>query len=211
MQPTRPTARPARPDRPFSVTGAGIATAVLIAGLWAGEAVDLLGFGGRLDYYGIEPRDPHTFWHIFTAPFLHAGIAHLLANTVPLAVLTFMSAVRGLGRFLGATFLIVLIGGTLVWLFGRDSIHLGASELIFGYLAYLLGVGWWERTPLAIFTGLAALLLYGGLIWGVLPSNPMVSWEAHLFGFVGGLVAAALMHGRRPGVVGRRTGEPSNR
>lgn len=179
---------------------AGIATGLLLAVVWGQELIDLLGFGGGLDYYGIEPRDPQTFWHIFTAPFLHAGMPHLIANTVPLAVLAFMSALRSVSRFVMATFLIVVIGGTLVWLFGRSSIHLGASELIFGYLAYLLGVGWWERTPVAIGIALIALFLYGGIIWGVLPSNPMVSWEAHLFGFIGGLVAALLMHGRRPAV-----------
>lgn len=190
-----PTALP--PQRKPPVVEAAIVTAVLVGGVWLQELIDLFGFGGQLDYYGIQPRDPQTFWHIFTAPFLHAGLPHLIANTVPLAVLAFMSALRSIGRFLGATFVIVLVGGTLVWLFGRSSTHLGASELIFGYLAYLLGVGWWERTPSAIAIALVALFLYGGIIWGVLPSNPMVSWEAHLFGFIGGLVAALLLHGRR--------------
>lgn len=190
-----PTALP--PQRKPPVVEAAIVTAVLVGGVWLQELIDLFGFGGQLDYYGIQPRDPQTFWHIFTAPFLHAGLPHLIANTLPLAVLAFMSALRSIGRFLGATFVIVLVGGTLVWLFGRSSTHLGASELIFGYLAYLLGVGWWERTPSAIAIALVALFLYGGIIWGVLPSNPMVSWEAHLFGFIGGLVAALLLHGRR--------------
>lgn len=185
------------PQRKPPVVEAAIVTAVLVGGVWLQELIDLFAFGGQLDYYGIEPRDPQTFWHIFTAPFLHAGLPHLIANTVPLAVLAFMSALRSIGRFVSATFVIVLVGGTLVWLFGRSSIHLGASELIFGYLAYLLGVGWWERTPSAIAIALVALFLYGGIIWGVLPSNPMVSWEAHLFGFIGGLVAALLIHGRR--------------
>ena len=93
---------------------------------------------------------------------------------------------------------IVLVGGSLVWLLGRDATHLGASLLVFGYLAYLLGVGWWERTPAAIGIALIALLLYGGILWSVLPSGGAVSWEAHLFGFVGGVIAALLLHGRRP-------------
>ena len=205
MQPTRPpSATTLPPQRKPPLVEAGIVTALLVGGVWVQELLDLLAFGGQLDNYGIQPRNPQTFWHIFTAPFLHTGLPHLIANTVPLAVLAFMSAVRGIGRFLGATFLMVLIGGTLVWLFGRSATHLGASELIFGYLAYLLGVGWWERTPAAIAIALAALFLYGGILWGVLPSNPMVSWEAHLFGFIGGLVAALLMHGRRPGQPLRR-------
>lgn len=195
------------PQRKPPVVEAALLTAVLVAGVWVQELVDLFALGGKMDYFGIEPRQPGTFWHIFTAPFLHAGLPHLMANTVPLAVLAFMSALRSIGRFLLVTFLIVLIGGTLVWFLGRgNSVHLGASQLIFGYLAYLLGVGWWERTPAAIGIALVALFLYGGILWGVLPTNPVVSWEAHLFGFVGGVIAALLLHGRRPpGAAGRST------
>lgn len=193
---TRSTGTP----RPGATLGrAATVTAALIAGLWVQEGADQLVFQGQLDQFGIEPRAASTFWHVLTAPFLHAGFGHLIANTVPLAVLTFMSALRGVARFLAALLLIVLIGGGLVWLLGRGgSVHLGASELVFGLLAYLLGVGWWERTPLAVGVAVAAFLLYGGILWGVLPANPAVSWEAHLFGFVGGLIAAAILHRKRP-------------
>ena len=185
---------PLAPGRPHVKAAAGV-TAGLVALIWGQEVADQVLFGTRLDGYGIEPRQVGTFWHVFTAPFLHAGFPHLIANTVPLAVLAFMTAVRSVSRFLVATFLIALIGGGLVWLFGRSgSVHLGASELVFGYLAYLLGVGWWERTPLSIVIAVIAFALYGGVLWGVLPSNPAISWEAHLFGFIGGLVAAALLH-----------------
>lgn len=186
-------------SRQPQVVSALVVTAVMVGGMWLQEAVDLLGFGGRLDSYGIEPREPGTFWHVLTAPFLHAGFGHLMANTVPLAVLAFMSAVRSVWRFVAATVIIAVVGGALVWLFGRGgSVHLGASELIFGYLAYLLGVGWWERTPLAIGVAAVAFILYGGILWGVLPGNPTVSFEAHLFGFVAGVLAALVLHGRRP-------------
>ncbi|UBV43237.1 rhomboid family intramembrane serine protease [Deinococcus taeanensis] len=194
-----PSLRPGPPAARSGVLPAAAVTGLLVAGLWAQEVTDLLVFGGSLDRYGIEPREPGTFWHVLSAPFLHAGFAHLLANTVPLAALTFMSALRGTGRFLTALLVIVLLGGGLVWLLGRGgSVHLGASELVFGLLAYLLGVGWWERTPAAIGVAAVAFVLYGGILWGVLPANPAVSWEAHLFGFLGGLVAAALLHRRRP-------------
>lgn len=193
---------PLAPGRPHLKGAAGL-TAGLIALLWGQEVADQFLFGTRLDGYGIVPRQAGSFWHVFTAPFLHDGFAHLIANTVPLAVLAFMTAVRSVSRFLVATFLIVLIGGGLVWLFGRGgSVHLGASELVFGYLAYLLGVGWWERTPVAVVVAVIAFALYGGVLWGVLPGNPAVSWEAHLFGFVGGLVAAAALHRRRGPVAG---------
>ena len=200
--PLRPTpARPGTSGRgPSRVVTALTATGVLVGLNWVLELVDVLGFGGRLDVFGIRPRDPASLGHIFSAPFLHAGFPHLLANTVPLAVLSFMSAARNLWRYLAATLVIVGVGGALVWLFGRGgSTHLGASELIFGYLGYLLGVGWWERTPVAIGVAAAAFLLYGGLIWGVLPTQAYISWEGHLFGFLAGLFAALLLHGRRPG------------
>lgn len=194
---------PARPGpaasrrRPPALRAAAV-TAALVGGLWAQEIVDTLA-GGRLDAWGIQPRRVDTLWHVLTAPFLHAGFGHLSANTVPLAALTFMSALRGTARFVAATAIIVAVGGGLVWLLGRGgSTHLGASELVFGYLAYVLGRGWWERTPAAAVTALVAGGLYGGLLWGVLPTHPVISWEAHLFGFLAGLLAALLLHGRRP-------------
>lgn len=200
--PPRPP-RPSQPGSPLSpgrpqITGAVALTAGLLALIWGQEVADQFLFGTRLDAYGIVPRTG-PWWHIFLAPFLHDGFGHLIANSVPLAVLAFLGAVRGVSRFLVANFLIMLVGGSLVWLLGRGgSVHLGASELVFGYLAYLLGVGWWERTPVAIMVALIALGLYGGVLVGVLPNDPNVSWEAHLFGFVGGLVAAALLHRSRP-------------
>lgn len=216
MQRPRPRPRPSPlvpATRTPQVRPALAITALLIAGVWGQELVDTLAFGGSLDRYGIEPRESGTFWHVLSAPFLHAGFGHLIANTVPLAVLAFMGAVRNLWRFLAATVLIAVLGGALVWLLGRGgSVHLGASALIFGYLAYLLGVGWWERTPAAIGVAALAFVLYGSILWGVLPGNPYVSWEAHLFGFLAGLVAAALLHGRRPPrAAGTVSGTLSNR
>ncbi|WP_343216546.1 rhomboid family intramembrane serine protease [Deinococcus aestuarii] len=190
---------PDRPRRGSQPVLAALLTLVLVGGVWAQEILDQFAFGGALDGYGILPRDPGSVTHVLTAPFLHGGFAHLIANTVPLAVLAFMSALRGVGRFLVATLVIVVVGGFLVWLLGRGgSLHLGASALVFGYLAYLIGVGWWERTPGAVVVALVAVFLYGGAIWGVLPTNPLISWEAHLFGFVAGLLAAALLHRKRP-------------
>ncbi|MFC4425958.1 rhomboid family intramembrane serine protease [Deinococcus navajonensis] len=194
-RPAGPLARPPRSP----VAGAAVVTAVLTAVLWGQEIVDTFAFGGQLDALGIQPRNPDSLSHVLSAPFLHAGFAHLAANTVPLAVLAFMGALRGTLRFLLATLIIVVVGGGLVWLLGRgSSTHLGASELVFGYLAYLLGVGWYERTPVAVGMAVLVLVLYGGALWGVLPGNPLVSWEAHLFGFLAGLLAAALLHRRRP-------------
>ncbi|GHF98167.1 rhomboid family intramembrane serine protease [Deinococcus piscis] len=198
--PVRP--RPAPPSSPVKrpqTVSAALVTALLIGLIWIQEFIDQLLPGLRLDNLGIWPRDSGSWWHIFTAPFLHGGWGHLIANTVPLATLAFMSAVRSVQRFLAATFIITLVGGGLIWLLARGgSVHLGASILIFGYFAYLLGVGWWERTPAAIGVAVIAAVLYGGILWGVLPTDPRISFEGHLFGFIGGLVAAAMLHRPRP-------------
>lgn len=165
------------------------ASAALLALLWGQELADQLVFGGRLDGYGIVPRDPNTLSHIFTAPFLHANFAHLIGNSAALFALALLCALRGVGRFLLATLLIVVLGGLAVWLLGRPGNHLGASELVFGYLGLLVGTAWYERRPSSILAALLALLLYGGLLWGVLPSSPDISWESHLFGLLAGVVA----------------------
>ncbi|WP_420596199.1 rhomboid family intramembrane serine protease [Deinococcus sp.] len=184
-----PTALDSASSRVQWGSAAGL-TALLIGVLWLQEFVDQLVFGGRLDAFGIVPRHLEKLGHIFTAPFLHGDFTHLIGNTVPLAVLAFLSALRGAARFLMTTLIIVVIGGFLVWLLARGALHLGASELVFGYFGYLLASAWYERRPSSVITALIALALYGGTLWGVLPSDPRISWESHLFGFVAGLLAA---------------------
>lgn len=178
---------------PLATVGPALGfSAALLALLWGQELTDQFIFGGALDRYGIIPRDPASLSHIFIAPFLHANFAHLISNSVALFALAFLNALRGVGRFVGATLLIVVLGGLAVWLLARGGNHLGASELVFGYLGLLLGAAWYERQMGAIAAALLALFLYGGILWGVLPSDPHISWESHLFGFVAGMLAARL-------------------
>jgi membrane associated rhomboid family serine protease len=165
---------------------------VLLA--WAVELVDRVAYGGSLERFGIHPRDLPGLWGILAAPLLHAGWLHLAANTGPFVVLGWLVMLRRISDFVVVTALATLIGGLGVWLFGApNSIHVGASGLIFGYLGYLLARGYFERSLWAVLLGLAALLLYGGVLWGVLPGQPGISWEGHLFGFVGGVAAARLL------------------
>jgi membrane associated rhomboid family serine protease len=122
------------------------------------------------------------------------GWVHLAANTVPFVVLGWLVMLRRIGDFVVVTVLSILIGGLGVWLAGSaNSIHVGASGLIFGYLGYLLARGYFERSLWAVLLGALALVLYGGVLWGVLPGQPGISWEGHLFGFVGGVAAARLL------------------
>jgi len=168
--------------------------------LWVLETVDQLLLDGGLDAYGVRPRSVAGLKGLILAPFLHAGFTHLASNSIPLIVLGWFVTLRGRRRFLLVSLGVTILGGAGTWLIGApDSVHIGASGMIFGYLGFLLGSGIFERSLKAILLALAASLLYGGLIFGVLPGNEGISWEGHLFGFAGGVLLARLMTGRTEG------------
>ncbi len=164
---------------------------IILVTLWSLEIIDFLVFGGRLDRYGIRPRSLGGLWGILFAPFLHGGFNHLVANTIPMLTLSWWVMLRSMGTWIMATVMIALLGGAGTWLLARGgSVHIGASGLIFGYLGFLLGRGYYERTMGAIAVALFILVTYGAMFWGILPTQPGISWESHLFGFIGGIVAA---------------------
>jgi membrane associated rhomboid family serine protease len=172
---------------------------VCVLAAWSVELVDRVVFGGSLERFGIHPRDVGGLWGILAAPLLHVGWLHLVANTGPFLVLGWLVMLRRISDFLVVTAMAILIGGLGVWLVGAgNSIHVGASGLIFGYLGYLLARGYFERSLWAVLLGVAALLLYGGVLWGVLPGQPGISWEGHLFGFIGGAAAARVLVSSKP-------------
>ena len=131
-------------------------------------------------------------WGILWAPFLHRGFQHLIANTGPILILgSIILLSRPLRDFFTVTIIVVFVGGLGTWLIGpTDSVHLGASGLIFGYFGFLLLSAYFERSCRSIAIALVVLLLYSGIIWGVLPQGNGISWQTHLFGFVGGWIAA---------------------
>jgi len=161
-----------------------------LALLWTVEIVDTVLLGSALQHYGLEPRSVNGLIGIFTMPFLHGSWDHLASNTFPLAIFGTLVLLRGLERFLAVTAVIIVLSGAAVWLVARGSIHIGASGLIFGYLGYLMSIGFWERKLGPILLSLAIGFLYGGMLWGVLPGQPGVSWEGHLFGFLAGIFSA---------------------
>lgn len=176
----------------------GVLSGLLLI-LWLVEVVDLVFFGGSLDAYGIAPRSVDGLMGIPLAPILHGGLAHLAANTVPLLVLAWLVMLRETWHLPVVAAIVVLLGGLGVWLFGRaGSVHIGASGLVFGLLGFLLLAGWFERRLGAILLSLVVLVAYGGLLVGLLPGGRGVSWEAHLFGFAAGVLAARLLARRRP-------------
>ncbi|HEY9659224.1 MAG TPA: rhomboid family intramembrane serine protease [Allocoleopsis sp.] len=163
-----------------------------VAVMWAIEVLDLL-LGGSLDRYGILPRTLIGLRGILFAPFLHAGFAHLIANTIPFLTLGWMVMLRRTSDFFEVTAIVMVLGGLGTWLFGSPGFHIGASGVIFGYLGFLLSRGYFERRVGSILFSIVVLFLYGGLLWGVFPTNPLISWQGHLFGFIGGIVSAKLL------------------
>ena len=172
---------------------------VVFVAMWVLEISDLLIFGGALDSWGIRPRSLDGLDGIFLAPLLHGGLAHLVNNSVPFLLLGAVTFLSGLRNFLVTTALSVLVGGLGVWLFGAPgSVHVGMSGVIFGYFGYLLLRGYFTRSVGAVLVSVALVLLYGGMLWGLLPLQTGVSWTGHLFGFLGGALSAYLLRGRSP-------------
>lgn len=169
--------------------------------LYALELVDQLS-NNSLDQFGIRPRTEEGLFGIAFAPLLHGGWGHLEGNTVPVLVLGFLTLVSGIARGLAVTAVIWVVAGVGVWVFaGTNSIHLGASSLVFGWLVYLIVRGIFTRSAGQIILGIVLVLAYGGLLYGVLPNQPGISWQGHLFGALGGGLAAMLLSDR----AGRRS------
>ncbi|GCA74642.1 hypothetical protein MiTe_01468 [Microcystis aeruginosa NIES-2520] len=171
-----------------------IILATFVAIFWLLEILDQFVFRGSLDIFGIIPHQVLGLRGILFAPFLHGDFPHLIANTVPFLILGWLVMLQETSDFFIVTGLTMLVGGLGVWLFAAPgSIHIGASILIFGYLGFLLLRGYFQRNIPSILLSILVFLLYGGTIWGVLPSRPGISWQGHLFGFLGGVLAAKLI------------------
>lgn len=174
----------------------------LLLGLFAAalvglELFDALVLRGALDQFGIRPRTPEGLRGIALAPFLHGNLHHVIANAGSMLVLGSLLLARGPRIFWLATVFSVLISGLGIWAVGAThSLHIGASGLIFGWLGTLLAAGWYERRFTSMLVSLLCLVAFGGMIWGVLPGTPGISWEAHMFGFIGGVLAARLLKPR---------------
>ncbi|MGV2388711.1 MAG UNVERIFIED_CONTAM: rhomboid family intramembrane serine protease [Microcystis novacekii LVE1205-3] len=171
-----------------------IILATFVAIFWLLEILNQFVFRGSLDVFGIIPHQVIGLRGILFAPFLHGDFPHLIANTVPFLILGWLVMLQETSDFFIVTGLTMLVGGLGVWLFASPgSIHIGASILIFGYLGFLLLRGYFQRNIPSILLSILVFLLYGGTIWGVLPSCPGISWQGHLFGFLGGVLAAKLI------------------
>lgn len=168
----------------------------LLAFMWALEAVDQA-IGNRLDLLGIRPRDPESLWNILVSPWLHYGWSHLISNSGPFLLLGVLTYLAGVARWLVTTAASILCSGLLVWLISpAATITAGASGLVFGWLTYLLIRGFFSRRIGQIALAVVVFLIYGSILWGLLPTAAGVSWQGHLGGAIGGGLAAWWQHGR---------------
>jgi membrane associated rhomboid family serine protease len=181
--------------RPDNLDGL-LLVAVMVAIMWTVEAVDAL--GAHLDGDGIRPRAADGLAGIAAAPFLHASWAHLIGNTIPFVILGGAIALAGLARIALVTVIVAVVGGLGVWLTApANSITIGASGLVFGYAAYLVTRAVYSRSLAHLAGAVAVVLVYGSTLALSLVPTPGVSWQGHLFGAVGGVLAAWAVHGPR--------------
>jgi membrane associated rhomboid family serine protease len=189
-----PPAAPRRTDSP-ALRGFAL-VAGMAAVMWVVEIADQVA-DGRLDSHGIEPREVDGLDGVVFAPFLHAGWDHLIGNTIPFLLLGFAIALGGLARVATVTVIVALVGGLGTWLVApANTVHIGASGIVFGYAAYLVARGIYSRSPVQIALGVAVLAVWGTtLLRGLVPEDG-ISWQGHLFGAIGGVLAARLLHRR---------------
>jgi membrane associated rhomboid family serine protease len=163
--------------------------------LWVVELTEYMS-GLDFTHFGIYPRRASGLAGVLLAPFIHGSFKHLFANTAPIIVIgtlllyTYPRAAKILLP------VVYLAGGVTVWLFARQAYHIGASGITFGMMFFVLTIGVlrWERRSIAI--ALVVFFLYGGMIWGVLPAAPEISFESHLSGALIGVVLAFLLRHR---------------
>jgi membrane associated rhomboid family serine protease len=171
----------------------------MVALMWVIEVVDAID-GQGLDVEGIRPRQLPGLVGVVLGPFLHASFGHLIANTLPFLVLGLTIAFEGALRVLAVTAVVGLVAGIGTWLVAPDgTTTIGASGLVFGYAAYLIARGVFTRRAGQLAIGVTVLLLFGGALLGSLVPQAGISWEDHLFGGLGGILAARVLTAARPG------------
>jgi membrane associated rhomboid family serine protease len=145
-----------------------------------------------LSVYGVYPKETYGLPGIIFAPLIHGDFSHLISNSITLFVLMLFLFYA----YTNSSFKVFLISyfatNALVWFFGRPSYHIGASGLVYGILAFLFFVGLFRRDPKSIGLSLLVTFLYGGLVWGIFPSDPKISFESHFSGSIIGIICAVL-------------------
>lgn len=166
----------------------------LFAGIMVAAQVFNWAFNGWLYQFGLVPRQVGSLPGIYIAPFLHGSLVHLINNLFGFFIFSSLLFVHSLQRYLWSSFFIVTLTGILVWCFGRSALHIGASGWIFGLWSLTIATAWFDRRFINILIAVAVIFFYGGMLWGVLPTDPGVSFESHLFGAFAGVVCAFMQN-----------------
>ncbi|MBV9329507.1 MAG: rhomboid family intramembrane serine protease, partial [Chloroflexi bacterium] len=177
-----------------------------LALMWLATGINLLLLHGAWLVDGVRAHDSAGLWpNLVWAPFLHVGLAHLVANTVPFALLGGIIALQSPSRFVAVTIAGALGGALVAWFLGPPlSVHIGASGIVFAYFGWIIVRAVRERSVLAIVIALVTLVVYGGIVWGLSPFQVGISWQDHLGGLLGGMILA------RAWPVGSKTSTPSS-
>lgn len=149
-------------------------------------------FDGYFFSYGVIPRNIDQLPFILTAPFIHSSWAHLVNNMIGLSIFSALCLLQSIRFYLACSVFIIICSSLLVWLFGRDAMHIGASGWVFGLWSLCIALAWYERSVKNIAVGLVVIVFYGGMAHGLLPTSPEVSFEYHLFGALAGMASAAI-------------------
>ncbi len=188
------------PVRPSQSQRQGLTLLIgIVALMWVIEVVNTLD-SNNLDFDGIYPRNFDRLWGVFTAPFLHVSFAHLISNTIPFLFMGAIIALRGAARLAVVTAIVIIVGGIGTWLIAPAGVStVGASGVVFGYAAYLLTRGLFDRSVVELLIGLVVGVVWGGALLSSLVPHYGISWQAHACGAVGGVIAAwALANHRSP-------------
>lgn len=162
--------------------------------IWLLEIIDWLILKGSLDALGVQPRTLVGLRGILFMPFLHGSFGHVLANTIPFLILGWLVMLGGISQFFTVVAVTIVVSGLGVWLFGSsNSVHIGASGLIFGFFGFLITKAYFERSLPSIILAIFVFVLYGGLLLGAFPQRGGISWQGHLFGFIGGALSAYML------------------
>lgn len=193
-QESRETTEP--PFDPTSWHGALLVMVAAAGVLWAIQiatsVADL-----NLQRFGLRPRELDGLWGVATEPFLHASYGHLFSNTTPFVLIGWVLLLSGVRTWFLVTGLVMAIGGMLTWLIAPHGLIVGASGVIFGWLGYLLARAYFSRRLKWIITAVLVLFFFGTMLFSLLPHfGSNVSWQAHVAGFVAGVIAAAMLHPR---------------
>jgi membrane associated rhomboid family serine protease len=200
--PRTPPRRPRLRDGQTQLEGVALLAGVVVL-MWLIEAINTLD-SNNLDSDGILPRSIDHIWGIFTAPFIHASWQHLIANTVPFVFMGLIIALQGAKRFALVTVIVIVVGGIGTWLVspahtstGIPEYTIGASGVVFGYATYLFTRGFFNRNILELLIGLIVGVIWGGALWSSVVPHTGISWQGHVCGAIGGVVAAYLLRNER--------------